>query len=138
MMTSPAIDPHQLNGAALAYIGDGVYELAIRQYMIDKGKVSPNKLHKEAIKFVSADAQAYVMLQWIQNDHLLSSEEINIYKRGRNHKANTKAKNSSIGNYRQATGFEALIGWLYLTQQTQRYQDLIEQAITLIERSRDQ
>ena len=118
-----------LNGAALAYVGDAVYELAVRQHVIHAGKTQANQLHRAAIHYVSAIKQAQVMRAWLQADGLLTSEEIQIYKRGRNHKANTKAKNASIGDYRQATGFEALIGWLALTGQDQRVQALIQRAI---------
>lgn len=121
-----------LNGAALAYIGDAVYELAVRKYVILKGITQANKLHKASVKFVSARGQAQAMLNWIGQDDFLSSDEIQIYKRGRNHKAATKAKNASIGEYRQATGFEALVGWLKLTEQTERLDELIQSAIEII------
>lgn len=126
-------DHEMLNGAALAYMGDAVYELAIRRYVIEQGKTHPNRLHRAAIRYVSAQGQALVMQAWISQNDFLRPEEINIYKRGRNHKANTKAKNASIGDYRQATGFEALIGWLYLTGQASRLEELIKEAIQMIE-----
>ncbi|MCR8969869.1 Mini-ribonuclease 3 [Facklamia sp. 7083-14-GEN3] len=121
-----------LNGAALAYVGDAVYEVEIRKYVIELGKTHPNKLHGAAIKYVSAKGQAKVMHHWIQQDDFLTTKEIQIYKRGRNHKANTKAKNASIGDYRQATGFEALLGWLKLSGQEERCNHLIQQAIQYI------
>lgn len=125
-------DHEMLNGAALAYMGDAVYEIAVRRYVIEQGKTHPNRLHKAAIRYVSAQGQAQVMQAWINQDNFLTPDEINIYKRGRNHKANTKAKNASIGDYRQATGFEALIGWLYLTDQENRLEELVQRAIQMI------
>lgn len=131
--TQATIQPDQLNGAALAYLGDAVFELAVRNYILKQGKTAPNRLHKAAIKFVSAQAQAKIIQFWLTESNGLTADELTIYKRGRNHKANTRAKNASIGDYRQATGFEALIGWLHLSGQEDRLQELITQAIRLIE-----
>lgn len=122
-----------LNGSALAYVGDAVYEQYVRKYVIAQGDTAPNKLHRLAIKYVSAEGQAKVMKSWINTEDILTVKEIEVYKRGRNNKANTKAKNASIGDYRQATGFEALIGWLSLTKQEERCQELMELAIEVIE-----
>lgn len=127
------MEPNQLNGAALAYIGDAVYEIKIREYVILNGLTNPNHLHQASIKFVEAGGQAKVMQDWLHNTNKLTEEEIGIYKRGRNNKANTKAKNASIGDYRQATGFEALIGWLYLNGRKDRLEELLEDAIKIIE-----
>lgn len=127
------VNYQQLNGAALAYLGDAVYEIAIRHYILTTGHTSPNQLHKAAVKFVGAKGQAKIIKTWIDQDDILTEEEIAIYKRGRNHKANTKAKNASIQDYRQATGFEALMGWLYLSGETDRLETLIQAGIQLIE-----
>lgn len=121
-----------LNGAALAYIGDAVYEVFIRDYVISQGDTSPNKLHKAAVKYVSATNQAQVMQHWLSFDDFLTQEEIIMYKRGRNNKANTKAKNASIGDYRQATGFESLMGWLHLSEKNDRLNELMQAAIDYI------
>lgn len=122
-----------LNGAALAYLGDAVYETAIRQHVIQQGFTQVNKLHKAAVKYVSAEGQARVIQKWIKSDDFLTEAEIAIYKRGRNHKANTKAKSASIGDYRQATGFEAILGWLHITNQEERIATLIKNAIDYID-----
>lgn len=127
------VNYQQLNGAALAYLGDAVYEIAIRHYILTTGHTNPNQLHKAAVKFVGAKGQAKIIKTWIDQDDILTEEEIAIYKRGRNHKANTKAKNASIQDYRQATGFEALMGWLYLSGETDRLETLIQAGIQLIE-----
>ena len=122
----------QLNGAALAYIGDAIYEVYVRQYVIASGLTQPNRLHRAATRYVEAKGQAYAM-QCLRDQEILNEEELTIYKRGRNHKANTKAKNASIGDYRQATGFEALLGWLHLSGQSQRLEELIAQSLALID-----
>lgn len=124
---------HLINGAALAYVGDAVYEQFVRKHVIAKGETQPNKLHRASVKYVSAQGQALVMKKWIQTSDFLSEREIEMYKRGRNHKANTKAKNASIGDYRQATGFESLIGWLSLSEQEDRCKALMKSAIQIIE-----
>lgn len=121
------------NGSALAYIGDAVYEVAIRKHLLDLGDTQANRLHKQAIKYVEAQGQADIMQFWLGQESFLSQDEIDFYRRGRNHKANTKAKNASIGAYRQATGFEALIGWLFLSQQEVRLKELISNAIAFID-----
>lgn len=122
-----------LNGATLAYVGDAVYELAVRKHVLTKGITQVNHLHRAAVTYVGAVGQAMVMLQWIKQADFLTEQEILMYKRGRNHKANTKAKNASIGDYRQATGFESLLGWLALTEQTKRLNQLMTEAITIID-----
>lgn len=127
----PGID--LLNGSTLAYVGDAVYELAVRKHVLSKGITQVNHLHRAAVSYVGAIGQAKVMLHWIKQDDFLTAQEITMYKRGRNHKANTKAKNASIGDYRQATGFESLLGWLALTEQTERLDQLINEAITMID-----
>lgn len=123
----------QLNGAALAYIGDAIYEVYAREHVLKSGYTVVNDLHQATIKYVSATSQAMVMLNWIQQENKLDSQEIGVYKRGRNFKAYTKAKNASIQDYRQATGFEALIGWLYLTDNRQRLETLIQDAFSFID-----
>ena len=130
-------DYTQLNGSALAYIGDGVYEVFVRRYIIESGITQPNRLHKAATRYVSANGQA-LAIQTLRDSEQLSEAELDIYKRGRNHKANTKAKNASIGTYRQATGFEAVVGWLYLTQQSERLQEFMTLSVQIIEKGMKQ
>lgn len=126
-----------LNGAALAYIGDAVYEVFVRDYVLSKGETSPNKLHKAAVKYVEARGQARVMQHWLSFDDYLTQEEITMYKRGRNNKANTKAKNASIGDYRQATGFESLVGWLHMSRKFDRLQVLLQAAVDYIDEDQE-
>ena len=110
----------------LAYIGDGIYEIVVRTVIVDEANRQVNKLHKAASNLVKAETQAK-MIHLIMDD--LTEEEVRIYKRGRNAKAVTRAKNASMSDYRTATGFEALMGWLYLTGQSERMMQLIKKCI---------
>ena len=113
-----------INVLTLAYFGDAVYEMYIRKYLIDKGIQNVNNLQKEAIKYVSAKAQAYYLNLLIENK-FLSDEEINIVHRGRNHKSHKAPKNTDINTYKLATGFESLIGYLYLNNEIDRVEEII-------------
>lgn len=125
-------DAKLLNGLALAYIGDGVYELAIREHLIEEGQTRPNQLHHYTTQYVSAKAQARIIESFIKQE-LMTEEEFTFYKRGRNSKINTRAKNTDIQTYLQATGFESFIGYLYLTQQKKRLEEIIDLCIQFIE-----
>ena len=114
----------------LAYIGDGIYEIVIRTIIVDEANRQVNKIHKAASGLVKAGTQAK-MIHLIMDD--LTEEEIQIFKRGRNAKAVTRAKNASMSEYRRATGFEALMGWLYLSAQSDRMMDLIMLALKRFE-----
>lgn len=124
-------DAKLLNGLALAYMGDAVFDLAIREYLLNEGQTKPNQLHRYATQYVSAKAQALLMGNMLEND-VLTEEEETYYKRGRNSKINTKAKNTDIQTYLHSTGFEALIGYLYLTNQSTRLNEIIEWCIEFI------
>lgn len=117
-------DYRQLNGLALAYVGDAAYEICIREYLVAQGYTKPNRLHRSATYYVSAKAQAMLMQQMLEAGILTEEEEL-FYKRGRNAKSHTSAKNADITTYRIATGFEALMGYLHLTKQTTRFEELI-------------
>ncbi len=108
----------------LAYIGDGVYELVIRSMILADGNAPVNKLHKKSSGLVKAETQAQIVKIFL-DDELLTDDEIRIYKRGRNAQSYTKAKNASMVDYRMATGFEALIGYLYLLGKSDRMMELI-------------
>ena len=107
----------------LAYIGDGIYELYIRTILIKQGNCQANKLHKRASRLVKAPAQS-AMVAVLES--LFTPEEEAVYKRGINAKSYTTAKNATTGEYRRATGFEAVMGYLYLTGQYHRMIDLIK------------
>ena len=102
------------NVLVLAYIGDAVYEVYIRNYLIKKNIVKVDKLQKEAVKYVSAKSQR-VFLEKLINQNFFNQEEIDIIKRSRNHKGNRHPKNTDIITYKYATAFEAIIGYFYLT-----------------------
>lgn len=114
----------------LAYIGDAVYEVVIRTLVISDGNTQVNKLHKRASYYVKANTQAELIKLLMEE---LTEEELHYYKRGRNAKSYTSAKNASIGDYRMATGFEALVGYLYLTNQSTRMIELVKDGINLLE-----
>lgn len=122
----------QLNGLALAYIGDAVYDLFIRTYILEKGLTQPNQLHKESIRYVSAKAQATIIQQLVERK-LLTQEEHDYFRRGRNAKSHTIAKNADVVTYRMATGCEALFGYLHLSQQVERLQELFKKSVQIIE-----
>ena len=106
--------PELINPLVLAYLGDGVFEVYVREYLIvEKNITKPDLLQKEAIQFVSAKAQAAFMKEAIMNAWV-SEDEIGIYKRGRNAKCTRVMKNTSVITHNQSSGFEALIGHLYL------------------------
>lgn len=111
----------------LAYIGDAIYELVIRTILVEKGNTQVNKLHQRASKLVKASAQSEIVEKL---KPYLTEEEMGIFKRGRNAKSFTMAKNASMSDYRRATGFEALMGYLYLTEQWDRMLELIKIGIT--------
>lgn len=111
---------------ALAYIGDAIYDLVIRSVVVERANRSNNNLHKKVVKYVKAEAQS-AMIQALLTE--LTEDEAGIYKRGRNAKSYTTAKNASVGDYRRATGYEALLGYLYLTGQNDRLLYLIKKGI---------
>lgn len=111
----------------LAYIGDAIYELVIRTILVEKGNTQVNKLHQRASKLVKASAQSEIIEKL---KPYLTEEEMGIFKRGRNAKSFTMAKNASMSDYRRSTGFEALMGYLYLTEQWDRMLELIKIGIT--------
>ena len=121
-----------LNSLALAYMGDAVLETYVRYHLLQNGQVKPNLLHKEATRYVSAKAQSSVLHQMIEEGFLLE-EEIAILKRGRNAKSGTVPKNTDVQTYRYSTAFEALFGSLYLAENQERLEEIIQYAFDLIE-----
>jgi ribonuclease-3 family protein len=129
------MDYTQLNGLALAYMGDAIYEVYIRDYLIQNGQTRPNVLHKMATHYVSAKAQA-ALIQKMRELQILTEEEELIFRRGRNAKSYTKAKNTDQTTYARSTGFEAVLGFLHLTKQTKRLEELIVWCIQEVGRVR--
>lgn len=107
----------------LAYIGDAVYELYIRTLLLSKGNAPVHKLHKQSITYVKAKAQSDIIHKLIE---ILQPEEIDIVKRGRNAKSGTIPKNADVTEYKYATGFETLLGYLYLKQDYARLMELLK------------
>ena len=112
------------NMLVLAYLGDSIYETYIRKYLIDKGISKVKELQSESIKYVSAKAQAQYLKEMIDNN-FFSEEELNIIICARNHKSNHKPKNCDIITYKNATGLEALIGYLYLEEKIDRIEKIV-------------
>lgn len=110
----------------LAYIGDGVYELIIRTILVKKGNCPVNRLHKKASSLVNAGAQSAIM-KVIEEE--LTPEELSVYRRGRNAHSPTMAKHATMADYRRATGFEALMGYLYLKEDYTRMLTLVRMGI---------
>ena len=121
-----------LNGESLAYLGDAIYEVKIRQHILSSGYQDVNKLHKLAIKFTSGESQAKIVEYLLKNE-LLSEEEINYYKRGRNSHHSKNRRSISVSSYKMATGFEAMIGFLYLNGNNERLNELLQLIIKIVE-----
>lgn len=122
-------DYRAFSALTLAYIGDCIYDLVIRSVVIFHSKKAVNDLHKKTTRFVKAETQA-IMMQGLIDNEILTEEEKAVYKRGRNTKSHTMAKNASIIAYRKATGFEAVLGYLYLTDQMERLLELVKTGLT--------
>ncbi|HUM84734.1 MAG TPA: ribonuclease III domain-containing protein [Lachnospiraceae bacterium] len=125
----PGMSPEEAKAYSplvLAFLGDAVYELHIRTMLVKHGNSRPNALHHASSEIVKAQAQSEAM-DFLQP--VLTREEEEIYRRGRNAKSYTTAKNATVGDYRRATGFEALIGYLYLTGQEERMLTLIRMGV---------
>lgn len=117
------VDIRAYSPLTLAYIGDCIFDLVIRTVVVERGNEPVNKLHRKTVTYVKAQTQA-AMIEALLSE--LSEEEISVYKRGRNAKSYTSAKNASIGDYRKATGLESLMGYLYLTGRETRMLELIK------------
>ena len=118
------MNPYQsYSSLTLAYVGDAIYEVFIRTKLTENGDKKVNRLHKEAKNFVSAKAQSQIVEALLDT---FTPDETDIFKRGRNTKVNTKAKNADFKEYHNATGLEALFGYLYLSGNRERLTELME------------
>lgn len=122
----------QMKSLALAYMGDAIYEVYIREHLLKRGEVKPNQLHQHAIKFVSAKAQASIILAWLEIG-FLTDEEKSVVSRGRNAKSGSIPKNTTVQTYRYSTAYEALIGYHYLLGNEIRLQQLLDESVKYIE-----
>ena len=124
-------DVKQINTTALAYMGDAVYEVYIRKHVMETGHVHVDRLHAMAVPYVKAEGQAKAIKYLM--DNLLNEEEKALTKRARNHKIATKAKNATPMDYKWATAFEALLGYLHLKGDFERLDEVAGAAIKYIE-----
>lgn len=131
-----AVDVQTTSPLILAYIGDCLYDLAVREYVVSNFPGVVNAVNQKKTTFVCAHAQSEIM-GYLIGQGVLTDEEMSVYRRGRNQKSATHSKNSSIQEYRRATGFEALIGYLYLTEQYERMIDLEARGITHLQALED-
>ena len=145
------LDVNLINGIALAFEGDAVYSLYIRRHLIFQGQTKPNQLHRLATRYVSAKAQASLIEKMLEQrqmcirdrasliekmleQELLTEKELDIYKRGRNANSHTKAKNTDVITYKMSTGFEAVMGYLHMTEDIARLEELIAWCIDEVEK----
>ncbi|EFI66286.1 Mini-ribonuclease 3 [Lysinibacillus capsici] len=128
-------DVKQLKALALAYMGDAVLEQKVREYLLRSGRVKPNTLHREATRYVSAKAQSMIVHRMIDENYL-TEEELAVFRRGRNAKSGSVPKNTDVQTYRNSSGFEAVLGSLYLLNELERVYEIIAYAIQIIEESK--
>lgn len=123
---APAKKPEVMNPVTLAYLGDAVHQLYVRQYLLSQKKQKPNELHQQAIKYVSAKAQAKAL-----NDlrPMLTEEELEMVKRGRNAKSGHVPKNQDVLDYRHSTAFECLVGYLFSKEEYERLDKLLRKTL---------
>lgn len=120
------------NGETLAYVGDAIYELRIREYILSTGYQDVNKLHKYAVKFTSGENQAKI-IDYLIKENLVTEEEISYFKRGRNSGHSKNRRSISVISYKKATGFEAMIGYLYLENKIERLDEILDIVIKIVE-----
>jgi ribonuclease-3 family protein len=124
----------RMNTTALAYLGDAIYEVYVRKYIVDTGVGHADSLHRAAVRFVNAGAQAGVMKALLDSGEIVSDEdEKTLVRRARNKKSASKPKNAAPMDYKWATAFEALLGYYYITEQTRKIEDTILFALNMME-----
>ena len=119
----PQVDIREMNPLSLAFMGDGVLELLVRQNLVERSRLLPGKLHAEAVRYVSARSQ---FLEMKLLEPMLTEEEHAVFRRGKNANKATVAKHASVEEYRTSTGFECLLGWLYLKGRNERIMELMD------------
>lgn len=118
------MDIDLINVITLAYLGDSIYEVYVREYLINKGIAKVEDLQREAVKYVSAKSQSRI-LSYLMDNNLLTDNELDIIKRGRNYKRSSHPKNTDIITYKMSSGFEAMIGYLYLSNNKDRLDEIM-------------
>ena len=126
------MEVNEVSSLALAFVGDAHYSTMVREYLVMKTHDKTNKLQRLSTRYVSAKAQASIMCELL-NRQLLTDEEIDIYKRGRNTKSNSVPKNTDVQTYHIATGFEALWGYWYLSKENERLEQIWNVIRTIVE-----
>ncbi len=116
---------------ALAYIGDSIYDLMVKEHFVKQSNMQPEKYHKIVTSIVSANAQSAFIDSFLEQ---LNETELGIYRRGRNSSPHTKAKNASLENYLKATGFEAVLGFLYLSEKKERLTEIVNLSIEFVKK----
>lgn len=137
VLTEQDRNPYTMGALTLAYLGDGVYEVYIRRHLVKGGIVKPQMLQRNATHYVSAKAQAWLITK-MEDEGMLSQDELDVFHRGRNAKSHTHAKNTSLATYRLSTGFEALIGYLDLLGKHDRVTEICEWCIDQVEHGGDE
>lgn len=129
----PDTDIRTYSPLTLAFIGDGIYDLVIRTIIVGQGNTRASQLHQHTSHLVKAHSQSVMISAMLPN---MTEEEEKVYRRGRNAKSPTMAKNATMADYRRATGFEALMGYLYLTDQIDRMLELIEIGLEAVDKEK--
>ena len=124
------VDYKNYNSIALAFMGDAVYERFIRERILRSGKTGADKMHRAAVRYVKAAAQELSLREMLDD---LTEDELVVVHRARNHKITSKPKNADPLTYKMATAFEALLGYLYLSGQSERLAELMERAVQTVE-----
>ena len=132
VLTEKKTNPDALGPLTLAYLGDGVYEVYIRRHLVKGGIVKPQMLQRYATHYVSAKSQSALITK-MQDLNMLDENELAAFKRGRNAKSHTHAKNTSINTYKLSTGFEAMFGYLDLLGKKERVDELANWCIDQVE-----
>lgn len=117
---------------SFAFIGDSIYGLIVKTVITDEANCPANRLNKEAVRYVNAKSQA-AFYEFCEENDYLTDEEADIMRRGRNAKSYTKAKNQSMGDYRKATGVEALVGYLYMTGEEDRLLEIVKKCMECVD-----
>lgn len=128
------MDIRQINTTALAYLGDAVYEVYVREASVRKNPSNVDALHHTNVRYVRAEGQELAIRRLMDE---LTEEEQSIVRRARNHKITSKPKNASPIAYKMATAFEALVGYLYLTEQKDRMEEIIRKAMEIIDKGKE-
>lgn len=129
----PGGDVNQLSPLTLAYIGDSIYALVTKTIIVNRANCPAAQLHNKTVRYVAAAPQARIA-EYLQEEGVLTEKETAVLKRGRNAKSASTAKNASLGDYRLATGLEALIGYLYLNKETDRMLELMKLGFDFIDK----